>query len=108
MRIEKNSDPRIKISPKLVAMLNRLPKGADGVFCGYPISWRSSFLGARKKLALKLQNLRLKQIHFHTLKHWNDYGISQDSEHPSCPANTWTQEHPKHHDLYSPDRLGNR
>ena len=36
----------------------------------YPISWGSSFLGTWKKLALRLQNPRLKQIHFHTLRHW--------------------------------------
>jgi integrase len=68
---EKNSNARMfKVSAKLIAMLNLLPKKTDKVFHGYPISWRTSFLRTRKKLAFKLQNPRLRQIHFHTLRHW--------------------------------------
>jgi len=68
---EKNSNARIfKVSPKLIAMLNMLPKKNDKVFNGEPRGWRILFLRTRKKLALKLQNPRLLQITFHTIRHW--------------------------------------
>ena len=68
---EKNSNARIfKVSPKLIAMLNMLPKKTDKVFNGEPRGWRILFLRTRKKLALKLQNPRLLQITFHTIRHW--------------------------------------
>ena len=66
---EKGSNPRIfKISTKLVQMLKALPKTGDKVF---PASCNAINLHQqRKRIARKLQNPRLLQIHFHTLRHW--------------------------------------
>jgi len=70
---EKGGKPRIfKVSNKLIAMLNALPKTSTRVF-GDSVNWRtkaSSFFQSRKVLARKLQNPRLLRISFHTLRHW--------------------------------------
>jgi len=70
---EKRGKPRIfKVSNKLIAMLNTLPKTSTRVF-GDSLNWRtkaSSFYHSRKRLARKLQNPRLLRISFHTLRHW--------------------------------------
>jgi integrase len=83
---EKNSLPRIwNVSPKLLAMLNSLPKKSQKVFGDGPInSTKSTFLKARRRLASKLQNPRLLQIHFHTLRHWKatvEYHRTKDLLH---------------------------
>ena len=69
---EKGGNPRmIKISSKLAAMLNALPKKHERVFG--KILYQSltrSLSNARRKTANKLQNPRLLYIHFHTLRHW--------------------------------------
>jgi integrase len=69
---EKGSNPRMwKVTPKLIAMLNALPRKSEKVFGDGPItSMKTTFLKARKRLAAKLQNPRLLQISFHTLRHW--------------------------------------
>jgi integrase/DNA-directed RNA polymerase subunit RPC12/RpoP len=69
---EKNSLPRIwKVSSKLFGMLNSLPRNSVRVFGDGPInSLKTTFLKVRKRLAYKLQNPRLLQISFHTLRHW--------------------------------------
>ena len=68
---EKNGLPRQhKISSKLVAMLNSLPKTNQKIWNGNIHSWRSSFVGQRNRIAAKLQNPRLRDIHFHTLRHF--------------------------------------
>jgi integrase len=69
---EKNSLPRIwKVSSKLTGMLNSLPRNSIRVFGDGPInSLKTTFLKVRKRLAYKLQNPRLLQISFHTLRHW--------------------------------------
>jgi len=68
---EKGGNPRIfKVSPKLIEMLNSLPRKAQKIF---PVSYtalKCSFLRVRRKLAHKLQNPRLLQISFHTFRHW--------------------------------------
>ncbi len=69
---EKRGNPRIfKVSNKLIAMLNNLPKTGERVFGDGP-SWhkRSVLYQSRKRLARKLQNPRLLRITFHTLRHW--------------------------------------
>lgn len=83
---EKNSNPRIwNISHKLTAMLNALPKTSPKIFGEGPISsLKSSLQLARKRLAQKLQNPRLLQIHFHTLRHWKatmEYHRTKDPLH---------------------------
>jgi len=83
---EKNSNPRIwNISHKLTAMLNVLPKTSPKIFCEGPISsLKSSLQLARRRLAEKLQNPRLLQIHFHTFRHWKatmEYHRTKDPLH---------------------------
>jgi integrase len=68
---EKNGLPRqLKVSSKLVAMVNSLPKVNSKVWNGNVRSFTSSFMGQRNRIAKKLQNPRMKQIHFHTLRHF--------------------------------------
>jgi integrase len=70
---EKGSDPRIfnNLSGKLLSMLNTLPRTNDHVFGDRSLnSLKATYIRARKRLAIKLQNPRLKEIHFHTLRHW--------------------------------------
>jgi len=68
---EKGSRSReIKVSPKTIAMLNSLPKKSDKVFIRHVDGIRNVFLRQRNRLARQLQNPRLHDIHFHTLRHW--------------------------------------
>jgi len=83
---EKNSLPRIwHVSVKLIDMLNALPRKDIKVFGQGPInSIKSTFIKARRRLATKLQNPRLLQIHFHTLRHWKatmEYHRTKDIFH---------------------------
>jgi integrase len=82
---EKNSLSRtIKVSSSLIAMLNALPKDRDYVFCRRVRSIQSVFSRQRNKLARTLQNPRLRQIHFHTLRHWKatmEYHRTRDILH---------------------------
>ncbi|MCS7115797.1 MAG: site-specific integrase, partial [Candidatus Bathyarchaeota archaeon] len=71
VQAEKNSKPRIfHISTKLVNMLNMLPKKSDKIFPNNPRSLITWFRTARKRIARKLGNPRLMEIHFHTIRHW--------------------------------------
>jgi integrase len=69
---EKNSNPRIlRISSKLVGMLNALPRKSPRIFD--KTTAKTAQLGlarARRKVALKLQNPRLSMITHHTFRHW--------------------------------------
>jgi integrase len=70
---EKNSNPRIfsDLSGKLLSMLNTLPKENEKLFgTRTRSSLKNTYCRARKRLAHKLGNPRLKEIHFHTLRHW--------------------------------------
>jgi integrase len=69
---EKRSNPRIwKVTSKLIAQLNALPKETQRVFGNGSIdSMKSMFLTVRKRLATKLQNQRYLKINFHSLRHW--------------------------------------
>jgi len=69
---EKGSNPRIfRVSHKLLAMINSLPKKSEKIFGDYPIrGFARLFQRQRKKVAEKLQNPRLLRITFHTLRHW--------------------------------------
>lgn len=69
---EKGSKPRIfKISNKLINMLAGLKKDCENIF-GYSElrHLRRTFERQRKSLARKLENPRLNQITFHTIRHW--------------------------------------
>jgi integrase len=68
---EKGGEPRaVKISEKLISMLNTLPKNNPKLFNGSLRHFARSFRRQRAKVALKLQNDRINKITFHTLRHW--------------------------------------
>ncbi|MGQ9744331.1 MAG: tyrosine-type recombinase/integrase, partial [Candidatus Bathycorpusculaceae bacterium] len=81
---EKGSNPRIlKISSRLIAMLNTLPKDVVTIFPNVTVM-RKSFVRQRGRLAKKLQNPRLIQITFHTFRHWKatmEYAKTKDILH---------------------------
>ena len=83
---EKGSNPRMfKVSCKLSAMLNNLPRKNDYVFGKQkPRSIAVHLRIVRMRLAKKLQNPRLNHIHFHTLRHWKatvEYHKTRDLLH---------------------------
>lgn len=83
---EKNGLPRIwNVSSKLLKMLDALPRKSLRTFGDGPInSIKTTFMKARRRLAAKLQNPRLLQIHFHTLRHWKattEYHRTKDPLH---------------------------
>jgi len=82
---EKNSNPRIlPISNKLIGMLNSLPKNRQTIFQPKKHALRTYLCTQRKALAQKLNNPRLKNISFHTLRHWKgtmEYHKTKDIIH---------------------------
>jgi len=83
---EKGSNPRtLPISNTLIAMLNNLRKRPNNnVFNPQTRTLDSTFQRQRKRISEKLQNPRLKQIHFHTLRHLKattEYAKTQDTMH---------------------------
>ena len=68
---EKGGNARtIQLSNELLAMLKDHKKREDGnIFNPRKGTLNTTFMKQRNKLAKKLQNPRLKQIHFHTLRH---------------------------------------
>ncbi|TSA56802.1 site-specific integrase [bacterium] len=60
----------LKISETLIAMLKNLPKTSQLVFGAKVQTIRSNFAKQRKRIAMKLNNPRLNQLHFHSLRHW--------------------------------------
>jgi integrase len=83
---EKNGKPRaFRTSQKLLDMLNALPKKNEKLFgfADYK-SMENQFVVTRNKVTNKLQNPRLKQIHFHTFRHWKatmEYHKTRDILH---------------------------
>ena len=68
---EKGSNPRIfKVSSKLIAMLEALPKRNEKIFGILFSGVTATFWVSRKRAAQKLKNSRLLEIHFHTFRHW--------------------------------------
>ena len=68
---EKRGTPRIfKVSPKLIAMLNNLPKKGAKIFGGPTSLRRTTFHRSRQHAARKFGNPRLLRISFSTLRHW--------------------------------------
>ncbi|MCS7114254.1 MAG: site-specific integrase [Nitrososphaerota archaeon] len=83
---EKGSEPRIfKISTKLAAMLNSLPKTSERIFGSSSLrTIRRLFQKQRQRIAQKLENPRLLNITFHTLRHWKatmEYHRTKDILH---------------------------
>lgn len=66
-------------------MLNTLPKNSEKVFGATSLkTHRANFTNQRKRLAQKLQNPKLLQISFHTLRHWKatmEYHRTKDILH---------------------------
>ncbi|MEM3629154.1 MAG: tyrosine-type recombinase/integrase [Candidatus Bathyarchaeia archaeon] len=84
---EKGSDPRIlRISDKLIAMLQNMPKKSERVFSNYKSlkTLSLAFQRYRKRIAFRLGNPRLLRISFHTLRHWKatmEYHRTKDILH---------------------------
>jgi len=66
-------------------MLAILPKDKVKVFGGYPLrGFTRPFQRQRRRIAQKLGNRRIAQIHFHTLRHWKatmEYHKTKDILH---------------------------
>jgi len=68
---QKHGTPReLKLSDQLIGMIRRLPRKGERVFMANVKTLRSNFAQQRKRMSRKLNNPRLEQIHFHTLRHW--------------------------------------
>lgn len=68
---EKGSNPRIlPMSAKLIDMLNSLNKDHNTLFGVDSELMRRNYSKQRKAIAYKLKNPRIKQITFHTFRHW--------------------------------------
>ena len=70
---EKGSNPRIfsDLSGKLLSMLNTMPKENGLLFGDTTIDQlKNQLCRHRKRLAFKIGNPRLNDIHFHTMRHW--------------------------------------
>ena len=68
---EKNGLPRrLPISPTLVTLLNKELRDTKKVIDRSSVSVKSNFTQQRNRLAKKLCNPRLKQIHMHTFRHF--------------------------------------
>ncbi len=83
---EKGSHARMfKVSNKLLAMINLLPKKSAKIFGTYDLrGYRTSYVRQRKRTANKLQNPRINQITFHTFRHWKatmEYHKTKDILH---------------------------
>lgn len=83
---EKHCNARIfKVSPKLMVMLQAYPKKSERVFTATdPKEKQHIFKIQRDRLAIKLGNPRLRQITFHTLRHWKattEYHKTHDQKH---------------------------
>ncbi len=82
---EKRSNPRaLRMSNKLVDMLNELPRRSQLIFDANSDAMRKCFQRQRKRMAAKLRNPRLQQISFHTFRHWKatmEYHVTKDILH---------------------------
>ena len=82
----KGSNPRIfKVSNNLAIMINNLSKTSLNVFTYKNMFYlRKTFQKQRRRIAQKLGNPRIMQIHFHTLRHWKatmEYAKTKDILH---------------------------
>lgn len=60
----------LRISETLISLLKKLPKNSPLVFSAKVQTIRSNFAKQRKRVAIKLNNPRLNQLHCHSLRHW--------------------------------------
>lgn len=67
----KGHNPRqLKVSNKLIAMLNALPKTSERIFPTNYSSLAQCFMRARNRVAQNLQNPRIRKIFFVTFRDW--------------------------------------
>jgi integrase len=82
---EKGGNPRnLKLSNRLIEMLGEMPKETISVFVHSTDVWIRNFARQRKRIAFKTKNSRLKQITFHTFRHWKatmEYHKTKDILH---------------------------
>jgi len=82
---EKGSEPRqLKISIQLVSMMNSLPREKETPFACSHRHFSRYFRSQRANVANKLNNARIRQIHFHTFRHWKatmEYAKTKDILH---------------------------
>jgi integrase len=83
---EKGSSARcFKLSARLLAMLNRMEKKSEWIFKPWKLqNMRRTYERIRNRLAIQLCNPRLKQITFHTFRHWKatmEYAKTKDILH---------------------------
>jgi integrase len=109
---EKHGLPRqLKISGKLVSILNMIPKRTETVWPGDRRTlqqFRVGYIRTRNKIAFNLQNPRIREIKLHTLRHYfatMEYHKTKNILH--------VQERLGHKDIkntmiYTPDRLQRR
>jgi len=74
----------IKVKPKTIAMINSLEKKGEFIFKTNIYTVCKGFMKQRHRIAKTLQNPRLKQIHFHTFRHWKatmEYHRTKDILH---------------------------
>lgn len=68
---EKHSNARLlPITTKLINMIQNVPQRSNRIFNITPEVAEVTFIKIRKRTATKLNNPRIKQIHFHTFRHW--------------------------------------
>jgi len=68
--VKRHSPRQLKISSKLVAMLNGLPKTSEHIF---PTTYRAvckSFMRIRRRVAHNTSNPRIQSIKLNTFRHW--------------------------------------
>ncbi|MCW3986452.1 MAG: tyrosine-type recombinase/integrase [Candidatus Bathyarchaeota archaeon] len=82
---EKGSNPRqFKVSGKLIAMLNALPREDERIWKAKLKTITRTFEGSRARITEITKNLRLKRITFHTFRHWKatmEYHKTKDILH---------------------------
>jgi integrase len=82
---EKGSNPRMpNVSEKLAGILSALPRKGEHIFHRNTDMLRNIFDVQRARASAKLNNPRLKQITFHTLRHWKgtmEYHKTKDPWH---------------------------
>jgi integrase len=67
----KGSNARIvKVTPNALAMISGIARQGDYIFNPNADTMRKNFCKQRSKIARKLQNPKLNQIHLHTFRHW--------------------------------------
>ena len=81
---EKGSRARMwRANAKLMGMLSLMPRDSQRVFGNGPInSFKSTYQKTRKRLAVKLQNPRLRKISFHTFRHWKATSLYHETKNP--------------------------